>query len=82
MTIEQFVHRAELASDTMFQLPDRRSRTVASYERELTEQRRTEMRLRVALGREKTLLRQKNELIRQQELLSRSSIIGRRTGCK
>ena len=69
--IEQFAHRAELPSDTIFQLPERR--TVTSYERELTKHRCTEMRLRVALGREKTLLRQKDKLIQQQELLRKES---------
>jgi len=48
-------------------------RTAASYERELTEHRCTEIRLRAALAREEALLRRKDELIRQQELLSRES---------
>jgi two-component sensor histidine kinase len=48
-------------------------RTVASYERELTRRRSTEIRLRDALAREEALLRQKDELIQQKELMSRES---------
>ncbi len=48
-------------------------RTVASYERELTRHRLTENRLREALVREEALLRQKDELIQQQELLSKEA---------
>ena len=48
-------------------------RTVASYERELTRHRSTEVRLRDALAREEALLRQKDELIQQKELMSRES---------
>jgi two-component sensor histidine kinase len=47
--------------------------TVASYERELIRHRSTESRLRDALDREEALLRQKDELIQQKELLSRES---------
>jgi len=45
-------------------------RTVASYERELSEHRGTEIRLREALATEEALLRQKNELIHAREVLS------------
>lgn len=45
-------------------------RTSASYERELTEHRATETRLRKALARDQALLREKDELIRQQEILN------------
>jgi two-component system, sensor histidine kinase PdtaS len=48
-------------------------RTVASYERELTAHRCTEIQLREALAREEALLRQKNELIQQLEVLGRES---------
>jgi two-component sensor histidine kinase len=48
-------------------------RTVASYERELTEHRHTEIRLRRALAQGDALLRQKDEMIRQQDLLSKES---------
>lgn len=48
-------------------------RTIASCERELSKHRCTEIRLREALAREQALLRQKDELIQQQELLSNES---------
>ena len=52
---------------------DVQRRTVASYERELTERRVTEIQLREALASEAALLRQKDELIRHRELLSREA---------
>jgi two-component system, sensor histidine kinase PdtaS len=55
----------------MLESPERR--TVGSYERELTKHRCTEIRLREALAREEALLRQKDELIRQQQVLSTES---------
>jgi two-component system, sensor histidine kinase PdtaS len=48
-------------------------RTVASYERELTRHRLTESLLRAALAREEVLLGQKDELLRQQDVLSKES---------
>jgi hypothetical protein len=45
-------------------------RTVASYERELTEHRNTEIRLRQALAQHQILLVQKDKAIRQQEVLN------------
>ena len=48
-------------------------RTAASYERELAEFRSNEIRLRETLAREEALLAQRDELIRQQELLSKES---------
>jgi two-component system, sensor histidine kinase PdtaS len=45
----------------------------AVYERELTRHRHTEIRLREALAREDALLRQKDELIQQQAVLSEES---------
>lgn len=48
-------------------------RTVDSYERELIQRRSLEMRLRDALAESEARLRQKDELIRKQELLSRES---------
>jgi len=48
-------------------------RTAASYERELDLRRSTERRLRDALAREEILLRQKDALIQQQELLNKES---------
>jgi len=48
-------------------------RTIASYEQELAEHRGTEIRLRGALARDEALLRQKNELLNQREILSREA---------
>jgi two-component system, sensor histidine kinase PdtaS len=48
-------------------------RTVASYKRELTEQRCTEIRLRELLAREEARIHQKDELIQQLEVLSKES---------
>jgi len=48
-------------------------RTAASYERELAGFRSNEIRLRETLAREEALLTQRDELIRQQELLSKES---------
>ncbi|WOJ91678.1 sensor histidine kinase (plasmid) [Methylocapsa polymorpha] len=71
MTIEHLLHRAGLTSNTIFESPGRR--TNASYERELTRHRCTERLLRDALAREEALLRQKDALIQQQEILSKES---------
>ena len=62
---------ADSPRDVLFASTERR--TVGSYERELTAHRRTEIRLREALAREEALLRQKDELIQQLEVLSRES---------
>ncbi len=48
-------------------------RTVESYERELIQHRSMEIRLRDALAESEARLRQRDELIQQQELLSRES---------
>jgi two-component system, sensor histidine kinase PdtaS len=48
-------------------------RSVASYERELSAHKDVEFQLRAALARDAALLRQKDTLIRQQELLSKES---------
>jgi two-component sensor histidine kinase len=45
-------------------------RSVASYERELDERRGTEMRLRETLASDEALLRQRDELIHNREVLS------------
>lgn len=50
-----------------------RQRTTASYEHELAERRRTEVRLRRALAREEALLHQKDELLNHREILSREA---------
>ena len=69
MTIEHLPYSADSPPNTVFEYPERR--TVASYERELAKHRRTEIRLREDLVREATLLRQKDEVIQQLELLSK-----------
>ena len=51
----------------------RERRTVASYERELTKRRRTEIGLRELLAHDEALLGQKDELIQQQTVLSQES---------
>ncbi len=71
MRIEQLTCTADSPPDTVFEFPERR--TVASYERELTEHRCTEIQLREDLAREAALLRQKDEVIQQLELLSKES---------
>jgi two-component sensor histidine kinase len=71
MTIEHFAYSPDPPSNTMSESPERR--TVASYERELTKHRCTEIQLREALAREEALLREKDELIQQQEVLSKES---------
>jgi len=48
-------------------------RSFASYERDLTRHRSTEIWLREALARKEAQLRQKNELIQQNELMSKES---------
>ena len=48
-------------------------RTIASYERELAHHRFTEARLRGTFAQDQALLRQKDELLRQQKLLSKES---------
>jgi len=71
MTIEHFTYGLDPHLASIF--PDPESRTVASYERELTEHRSTETRLRRTLAREEALLRHKDELIQQQAILSQES---------
>jgi two-component sensor histidine kinase len=71
MTIEHSPYSADSSPNPIFEYPERR--TVASYERELTRHRSTEIQLRDALAREEALLRQKDELIQQKELMSKES---------
>ncbi len=75
MAIEHLPHSADSPPNIIFEVTS--DRTVASYERELKGERirhrRTEIRLCEALAQEETLLRQKDELIRQQEILSKES---------
>lgn len=71
MTIEQLPYSADSPLDITFESRERR--TVASYERELTIRRHMEIRLRKALVRNRALLREKDELVQNQRLLSRES---------
>ena len=71
MTIEHLPHSADLPPSTTFGRSEHR--TAASYERELTRHRSTEIRLREALAREEALLCQKDELIQQQEVLNKEA---------
>jgi two-component sensor histidine kinase len=71
MTIEYSPSSTASPPIPIFESQERR--TVASYERELTILRGKEIRLREALAREKALLRQKDELIQQQQVLSEES---------
>jgi two-component system, sensor histidine kinase PdtaS len=71
MTIEYSQRSPGSPAIALFRSPERRS--IASYERELTRHRRTEIGLREALAREDVLLRQKDELIQQQEILSQET---------
>jgi len=71
MTIEHPTYGAGAPPGTIFETAE--GRTAASYERELARHRGTEIRLREALAREQALLRQKDELIQQQEVLSREA---------
>jgi two-component sensor histidine kinase len=66
MTIEQSPQR-EGPLNIVFETRERR--TIASYRRELIRHMRTERGLREALAREEALLGQKDELIKQQEVL-------------
>ena len=71
MTIEPLPYSSHSPPNVTFERPE--PRTAASYERELTRRRCTEIRLREALAREEALLRQKDDLIQQQEVLSKES---------
>ena len=75
MAIQHLPHSAGSPPNIIFE--NRERHTVASYERELKRERirhwRTEIGLREALDQEEVLLHQKDELIQQQEILSRES---------
>lgn len=49
-------------------------RAVARNERELINRRQTESRLRAALARDEALLRQKEQSIREQDILNKESV--------
>jgi two-component system, sensor histidine kinase PdtaS len=63
--------RASADPHGIYEIPERR--TVASYKRELIRHKRTETGLRQALARDEVLLRQKDELIGQQAVLSQEA---------
>jgi len=71
MTVELLPYSADSPLGITFERPE--SHTVGSYERELAVCRRVENRLRKALVRNRALLRQKDELIQNERLLSRES---------
>jgi two-component system, sensor histidine kinase PdtaS len=69
MSVQHLPQGADSPPRELFQYPE--DRTVASYESELSQHRVTEIRLREALAREAALLRQKDEVIQQLQLLSK-----------
>jgi two-component sensor histidine kinase len=71
MSIEQLQRSADLAPSIIFGSPAFRSSE--SYESELTEHRLAELALREALARDCARIRQQDEVIRQQDLLSKES---------
>ena len=71
MTIEYSPASAISPLNVVFE--SRQRRTVASYKREFIKHKRTETALRQALARDEALLFQKDELIRQQAVLSQES---------
>ena len=71
MTVEYSPSNASSLPHVIFESRERR--TVASYERELTKHRRTEIGLRELIARDEALLGQKDELIQQQTVLSEES---------
>jgi two-component system, sensor histidine kinase PdtaS len=71
MTIEHLPHSTDAPPIVTFEDPE--CRTVASYKRRLAAYRLTEIRLREALALDHAQLRQKDELIQNQALLSKES---------
>ena len=69
MIIEHFPHSSNSLPIVNYESTERR--TVASYKRRLIAYRRTEIQLREALARDDVMLRQMNELIQNQALLSK-----------
>jgi two-component sensor histidine kinase len=71
LTMQQLSHSAKIA----LAAPDRCSehRTAASYERELERYRRAELQLQEIIALDESLLRQKDETIQDQALLSSES---------
>ena len=76
MTLTDLQNCAGFSPNARFGSPKFRNlerRSVASYERELSAHMDVEFQLRAALARDAALLRQKDTLIMQQELLSKES---------
>ena len=71
MTILQSQNRMDSHRNTTFKTEKRY--VVTNYERELTNHQITKHRLREALAREKSILRKKDDYVRQQEALSEES---------
>ena len=71
MTIEHLPHSTDSLPIINYESTERH--TVTSYKRRLTAYRRTEIRLREALARSEILLRQTDELIQNQALLSKEA---------
>jgi two-component system, sensor histidine kinase PdtaS len=71
MTVERSQSGADPPPGVIFDSLEHR--TVASYERELTEHKCAELLLQQALARDDARLRQQDEVIRQQDLLSKES---------
>src|SRR5690242_20687398 len=71
MSTEHSSNRQSWPQSTIFASSEQR--TVASYKRELARHRRRETQLREALTRDEDLLRQKDGVIQQQEMLSKES---------
>lgn len=71
MSVEYSPRNTVTAVNIALEDPDLRTR--ASYERELTDHRRLESRLRQALARDEVLLHQKTDLIEQQAVLNQES---------
>jgi two-component sensor histidine kinase len=69
------MQNGSLSVETASATPDRypEHRTAASYERELEKYRRTELQLRAIITLDESLLRQKDETIQNQALLSSES---------
>jgi two-component sensor histidine kinase len=68
MTIQHLPHEPD-----PFPIVSSECRTIASCKRKLAAHQRTKIRLRAALARDEALLRQKDELIKNQVLLSNES---------
>ncbi len=68
MPLENVSFRARVSA--LLGLEDAQQRTVESYERELTQHRATEIELRSAHDRDAALLRQKDDLLNRQKMLT------------